>query len=105
MPRRSRQAPNSFLVDPSVPFVDGEIIGDTADHHAARRAQELARRIAAACDERGLSVRGAADATRPAPGDDPVLDYSALYAVVRGDAYPDLRTLGVLETVLGPLWE
>lgn len=105
MPRRSRQAPNSLLADPSVPFVDGDIVGGTADHHAARRAQELARRVSAACADRNLSVRGAAEATRPAPGGDPLLDYSALYAVVRGDAYPDLRTVGVLETVLGPLWE
>jgi len=105
VPRRTRTAPRDLLTDPSVPFVDGDIAGGTADHHAARRAQQLARRINAACAERGLSVRGAADATRPEPAADPLLDYSALYAVVRGDTYPDLRTVGVLETVLGPLWQ
>ena len=104
MPRQ-RPAPNTLLADTNVAFVDGRIVGDTADHHAARRAQELARRITAACDERGLTVRGAAAATAPAAGGDPLLDYSAVYAVVRGDTYPDLRTVGVLETVLGPLWQ
>lgn len=105
MPRQPRPAPRTLLADTTVPFTDGQIVGDTADHHAARRAQELARRITAACAERGLSVRAAADATRPDPAADPLLDYSALYAVVRGDTYPDLRTVGVLETVLGPLWQ
>lgn len=93
--RTPRSAPRAHLDDPDADFAHGTIGGSGPDADAARAVQQLAARISAAAAEHGSVRSVAADAG---------LDFSAVYAAVRGDAWLDTRTLALLERVLGPLW-
>lgn len=90
MPRRGISGPpRSFIVSGDWP--DGEVEGPAPVLYAA----EVARRLATAVDGRSLrDVAAEAD-----------LDHTTLWAVLRGDRWPDLVTLAKLETALGVrLW-
>lgn len=97
MPRPRRDSPKEAVADGSASFLDGTIQGDTPDAVAARRAQALARNLRAAIDSQGWGVREAADRTG--------VNYTRIYAVLRGDTFIDTRSLALLEDALGPLWE
>lgn len=76
--------PNSYLVSGVWP--DGEVVGPTP----ARYAAEVGRRLQAAVGGRPLrEIAELAD-----------LDHTTLWAVLRGDRWPDLVTLAKLEEAL-----
>lgn len=93
MPRDSSRAlsPRAFVLSGAWP--DAAL----ADHHGARVAQALARRLAVAMDDRGLSANrlaAAADVNR-----------QTIANVLAGSGWPDLLTVANLEKALDmDLW-
>lgn len=96
MARPERPKPRAALADPDAPFLDGTVDPARPDADTALRAQQLARNLRAAVDRNGWGVRRAADETG--------VNYTRIYAVLRGDTYIDTHSLARLEARLGPLW-
>ncbi|WP_246430633.1 helix-turn-helix domain-containing protein [Streptomyces rectiverticillatus] len=84
-------APRTFVLDGQWP--DAALAG----HHGARVAQALARRLAAAMRERGLSANRLAAASG--------VNRQTIANVLAGATWPDLLTIASLEAALdAELW-
>jgi lambda repressor-like predicted transcriptional regulator len=89
-PSRARP-PNGFVSAGTWP------VAEIADHHGARVAQALARRLAAAMYERGLSAQRLAALAG--------VNRQTIANVLGGSGWPDLLTIANLERALeADLW-
>ncbi|MEZ0579138.1 helix-turn-helix domain-containing protein [Nocardioides sp. MH1] len=90
--RPAQHSPRTFIEGA---FLDGEVAEDAPA--AAFAAREVARRLAQALESSGRTRVEVADAAG--------VSRSAMYALLRGDVYPDFATVAQLSAELDtPLW-